>query len=52
MGYSDPKLLMILRGDSSVKSSEAYLDLKAITESVADGINIVSSIASSMPMKK
>ncbi|MBQ8999649.1 MAG: site-specific integrase [Clostridium sp.] len=51
MGYSDPKLLMILRGDSSVKSSEAYLDLKAITESVADGINIVSSIASSMPIK-
>lgn len=51
MGYSDPKLLMILRGDSSVKSSEAYLDLKSITEAVADEIDKISSIASSMKFK-
>lgn len=51
MGYSDPKLLMILRGDTSVKSSEAYLDLKSITEAVADEIDKISAIASSMPLK-
>jgi len=39
---------MILRGDSSVKSSEAYLNLKSITESVADMIDIVGAIAVSM----
>lgn len=48
MGYSDPKLLMILRGDSSVKSSEVYLDLKSVTESVANEIDIISKIATSM----
>lgn len=48
MGYSDPKLLMILRGDSSTKSSEVYLDLKSITEAVSNEIDVISSIASSM----
>lgn len=51
MGYSDPKLLMILRGDSSTKSSEVYLDKKAITESIASQIDVVSSIAVSMKNK-
>lgn len=48
MGYSDPKLLMVLRGDSSVKSSEVYLDLKNITESVANQIDMIGTIAVSM----
>ena len=48
MGQHSSQLLMILRGDSSVKSSEAYLNLKSITESVADMIDIVGAIAVSM----
>ena len=51
MGYSDPKLLMILRGDSSVKSAEVYLDLKSVTESVANEIDTISAIATSMRNK-
>ena len=48
MGQHSSQLLMILRGDSSIKSSEAYLNLKSITESVADEIDIISAIAVSM----
>ena len=48
MGQHSSQLLMILRGDSSVKSSETYLNLKSITESVADEIDIISAIAVSM----
>lgn len=51
MGYSDPKLLMILRGDSSVKSAEVYLDLKSVTESVANEIDTISAIAISIRNK-
>lgn len=48
MGQHSAQLLMILRGDSSIKSAETYLNLKSITESVADMIDIVSTIAVSM----
>ena len=42
---------MILRGDSSVKSAEVYLDLKSVTESVANEIDTISAIATSMRNK-
>ena len=45
VGYNDPKLLMILRGDKSIKSAEVYIDLKTVTEAVASEINVVSAIA-------
>lgn len=45
-GEVDTKLLMILRGDSSEKSSATYIDVQTVTQTVASAIDIVSVIAS------
>ena len=37
---------MILRGDSSEKSSATYIDVQTVTQTVASAIDIVSVIAS------
>ena len=51
VGHNDPKLLMILRGDSNTKSSEVYLNLDSITKTVASEVNVVSALAKSVKIR-
>ena len=50
-GEVDTKLLMILRGDSSEKSSSVYIDVQTVTKTVASSIDIVSKIAAQTKSK-
>ena len=51
VGHNDPKLLMILRGDSNTKSSEVYLNLDSITKTVASEVNVISALAKSIKIR-
>ena len=50
-GEINTKFLMILRGDSSEKSSSVYIDVQSVTNTVASQIDIVSRIAAQTKSK-
>lgn len=47
LGENDPKVLMILRGDTSPQSAQDYMDIKTLIEGVANSIDTISAIACS-----